>query len=200
MEYSSISESLLEQIKEESCSDELNEAIAADYGCGQLVQTRKKRGKSKKYTKLATYDSIETALKTINDSTIDGIKWVRKNRKNTHEGEKIFFRCEANCPKVLYILLHAENNKPSILISNDMHQHKKANGKTILPKPTREKVVELMSLGITKPLAILDTLKECDVPQITTTQLNNLKNRLIAKSELTGHIKMNESFLKENVN
>ena len=61
------------------------------------------------------------------------------------KGEKIFFRCKLNCPKMMYVLLHADTDKASIFISNGKHQHVEQIQKNSLSGETWEKVVDLLN-------------------------------------------------------
>jgi hypothetical protein len=143
---------------------------------------KKCRGRAKDYELFATFPSLCKAKEQI-DKGIDGDHFVRKNMKRTNAGDKIFFRCSrfAKCPKSVYILLDANSNDSYIYISNDEHIHEPNAKVKMLNQSSKEKIIELLNIGVHEPRDILKQLQKNNLPMLTKVQIYILKQRVKIK-------------------
>jgi hypothetical protein len=74
----------------------------------------------------------------------DGPKWHKRYPKDTKEGEKIYYCCDGyrDCPKILYLLLHADRQEVTAYICDSHeHKHEDSSNSNQLPKESKAKRV-----------------------------------------------------------
>jgi hypothetical protein len=136
-----------------------------------------------------SFTKIEKAEQAIHDGEIDGVKWHKRKTNETYDGEKIRYKCQKNCPKEMFLLLHADIDAVTVYLSDNEHQH--IDQDKGLPKETMAKVEELLQLN-TQNCDILRTILRLGLPQITDVQLRNFKSRYTSEKLGKSNILLNE--------
>ncbi len=109
---------------------------------------RKGRGKAKEYGEVLRFGTYQEALDAV-ESGVEGQRWTKRYERETFEGDKVYFSCENNpkCPKMLFILRHADSLDVSVWLCDADHvHHEKAKG--ILPVATVDLVKALLENGM----------------------------------------------------
>ena len=138
---------------------------------------KKSRGKSKIYEEVTRYSSL---IKEAVNKGFCNQRWVRSVKRTTKEGDKIFFTCSGHprCPRSLYILLDPDCDDAVIYVSDNCHDHTTVETiKKKISSSSREKVLELIDMGVTQPRKILKELEKANLPMLTKIQISNLKAR-----------------------
>ena len=136
--------------------------------------TKKYRGASKFYDLYKSYDSLKECLDELKNGRVENTNWATKQKRNTYDGEKRFFKC-SNCKKQLYLLLHATHLGVSIFLEDLEHDHSVKSNK--IPTRTKDKVFQLYFEKGKKPIYICHWLKKNlhdQYVELTTIQVNNL--------------------------
>lgn len=137
------------------------------------------RGKNKIYDRIKIYSTLNEAISAVETKSTTN-NWTRKDTRQTKEGEKRFYRCQKECPKTLYILLHPNDPGATVYISDNEHIHTKPT-KRKLPEATIKMVEDLIKDGIYKNQNILKEIRKSNLEPITLQQLINLKANLKRK-------------------
>ena len=80
-----------------------------DNDADEIDQPKKKgRGMAMDYANLDTVEDYAAALQYMNDQLPD---YNKRYKRETEDGEKVYYHCAGylKCPKVAYILLHADS-------------------------------------------------------------------------------------------
>ena len=81
------------------------------------------------------------------------------------------------------MLLHADSRDVTLyLCSSHEHKHIDTDRKFALPKKSKEKLTELLELGVRRNNDLNKALKKAGLPQLKFTQLNNFKSRFTAST------------------
>lgn len=136
-----------------------------DNGDDGVENGKKSRGKNKVYDMVVDQLTLNEAIDFV--KTFDSTKWTRADTRKTQEGEKRFYTCQKGCQKRIFILLNAENEYASVYASDNAHQHAKNKTNTTLPNDTRDKVYELLEIGMTKNRHILREIERNNLTIIT---------------------------------
>ncbi len=102
--------------------------------------------------------------------------------RESAEGQKRFYHCTGFqlCPCCMFILKHSNSQQCSIWLANENHSHKE-NNKRRLPISSIRKVKELVDNGMKSNKNIINKLKELKLPQVSSKQISNLKQRVKGK-------------------
>ena len=143
------------------------------------TKSKKSRRTTRSYKCILEYESASEALKRIQEP-IDDFKYRFRYTRETKEGTKDFYHCEGQikCPKILYILRHSDSLKASIWLAKNSHCQKETNAGNLPPKS----VAHIKKLFAEKfrysNNEIINSLRRNNCPQLTKTQINNLKQRI----------------------
>ena len=109
--------------------------------------------------------------------------YIYRYTRKTVEGQKDFYNCHGNqgCPKTLYILRHSDSLKASVWLAKGPHIHK-TNKPSVLPPKSVAHIKKLFEEKARRTNnEIIASLRRNNCPQLTKTQINNLKSRLREK-------------------
>ena len=146
-----------------------------------IVNVQNKR-QLKSYKCILEYSDVKSATERLKEEICESNYIFRYTRPNT-DGFKDYYHCQNNqkCPKVLYLLRHNDSLRSSIWISESPHVHCIKPGGSLPVKS----VAHIKKLFDEKTRytnnELIKSLKRNNCPQLTTTQLNNLKQRLKEK-------------------
>ncbi len=142
------------------------------------------KGANKDYIPIKTYPSLLAAKDGIGKREICDQFWTRGMSYSTQQGDKICYSCRGNpkCPKRMQILLDPASQEVHVSVSSDEHSHGLFSRRTRLNPESRDKVLELLANGVSKPRRILKLLEEANLPCLSRIQINNLKQRLLHKT------------------
>lgn len=139
------------------------------------------------------FTTIEEAEQAIQDGEIGGVKLRKRKTNETYAGiftgEKFRHKCQKNCPKEIFLLLHSDIDAVTVYLSENEHQH--IDQDKGLPKATMAKVEELLQNNVANS-DILRTIQSLGLPQITDVQLRNFKSRYTTEQLGKSNILLNE--------
>ena len=122
------------------------------------------------------------------EGEMDGQKWHRRYSKDSYDGEKIYYTCEGyrNCPKLLYLLLHADCQDVTVFICDSHeHNHEHRTRTHRLLKEVKFRLIHLLEFGVTRNEDLNNALKEDGFSELKASQLNNFKKRYSSVFEET---------------
>ena len=146
--------------------------------------------KVKSYKCILEYESLQDATDRLKEPVSDSTYRFRYTR-STKEGEKDFYHCQGNqsCPKTLYVLRHSDSSKISVWLATLSHVHNEKKGGT-LPIKSVDHIKRLFEEKMRYTNSdIMNSLKMHNLPPLSNSQINNLKQRIKEKNiEKSNHI------------
>ena len=179
----------------DSSNDELH--FSDSYNESAPNEKGRKFRKVKSYKCILEYESSEEAIERLKEPVGDSTYRFRYTR-STKEGEKDFYHCQGNqaCPKTLYILRHKESTKTSIWLATLAHSHNEKKGGT-LPIKSVEHIKKLFEEKIRYTNNdLIESLITHNLPPLTFSQINNLKQRM--KEKRAEKSKINFKIARQN--
>ena len=138
-----------------------------------------KKRKTKSYQCILEYEDFKSAQERLNEPVGEHSYKFRYTKRGLI-GQKDYYFCHGNqkCPKNLYILAHSDSVKASIWLVRGQHKHKEKKA-AVLPLKSVAHIKKLFDekLRLTNT-EIIQSLKRNNCPQLTRSQINNLKQRL----------------------
>ncbi|RNA29058.1 hypothetical protein BpHYR1_028941 [Brachionus plicatilis] len=131
------------------------------------AQAQEKPRENKDYELQIECQSLAEAIDYINQ--LDSVKWTRPDIRRTNEGETI---AQKSVQKD-YLLLTTGTELTSVYPSNDQHHYSDEPNayETSLPIETRDKIYELLNMGLTKNKNILREIERQNLQKIAKCQL-----------------------------
>jgi hypothetical protein len=164
----------------DSSNDELH--FSDSYNETATNERSRKLRKVKTYKCILEYESCQEASERLKEAVSDSIYRFRYTR-STKEGDKDFYHCQGNqnCPKTLYILRHNDSKKASIWLAAISHVHNEKKGGALPIKSVDhiKKLFEEKTRYSNNDL--MESLKTHNLPPLTNSQINNLKQRIKEK-------------------
>ena len=162
----------LRAMDEYNSSSESSESESS--GSEEDIQCAKKR-KAVPYLFVQSFSSTEAAIEEVSR------EWTVRTTKDTHDGRKKFYDCKASkaCPMKLYLLF--QNDKQSVHLHQTQGEHANHEKNCGIPKDTKAAIQDLFAVGVTKPNAILRSLRDKGLPEPHTRQLRNYLAQLRLK-------------------
>ena len=155
---------------------QLNESTQID---GNNCTSNVKKRKIRPYKCIFEFEGYKSALERMAEP-IDESSYTFRYTRPSIEGDKDFYHCRGHqkCPKTLYILRHSDSLNASIWICSMPHVHKETNGSTLPQKSVAHiKMLFAEKTRFTNN-EIINSLRRHNCPQLTKTQINNVKSRL----------------------
>ncbi len=151
----------------------------ADDPTVELSSNQGFKGTNKDYDFIFTYRSLALAFNAEEIGSIDDQRWVRGNTYSTKSGDKINFTCRGfpKCPRRMQFILDPDGSDVHVQISSNEHDHPASTSRSKLNRDSKKKVLELINVGVTQPRKVLKELQKNNLPSLTRTQINNLKQR-----------------------
>ena len=81
----------------------------------------------------------------------------------------------------MQFLLDPESQDVHVNLSTNEHEHPVTSGTSKLNRESKERVLELLELGVSQPRKLLRELEKGGLPKLTKVQINNLKSRTSLK-------------------